>query len=131
MGHVASAKPVVLVVEDEPLIRLMAIELIEDGGFEVVSVGDAGEAVAVLEKRLDIRIVFTDIDMPGGMDGIRLAAVIRERWPPIEIVVTSSHIHVAQGDMPARGVFMSKPYDGEQLVALLHTMADGRAGVAH
>lgn len=119
-------KPVVLVVEDEPLLRLMAEELIEDGGFEVVSVADAASAVRILETRLDIRIVFTDIDMPGGMDGIRLAAVIRERWPPIEIVVTSSHIQISQTQMPERGVFVSKPYDGQQLVELLRTMAENR-----
>ncbi|MET0936040.1 MAG: response regulator [Luteibacter sp.] len=110
-------------MEDEPLIRLMAMELIEDGGFEVVSVANAAEAVRVLEARLDIRIVFTDIDMPGNMDGIRLAAMIRERWPPIEIVVTSSHVHVTKDQMPARGVFLSKPYDGQALVGLLRSMA--------
>jgi len=123
-------RPVVLVVEDEPLIRLMAMDLIEDGGFDVVSVADAGEAVVILEKRLDIRIVFTDIDMPGGMDGIRLAALVRERWPPIEIVVTSSHMHITQAQMPARGVFMSKPYDGAELVALLRSLAEERPDIA-
>jgi len=123
MGQATPFKPVVLVVEDEPLIRLMAMELIEDGGFSVVSVANAAEAVRVLEARRDIRIVFTDIDMPGDMNGIRLAAVIRERWPPIEIVVTSSHVHVTNNQMPARGIFLSKPYDGQKLVGLLRSMA--------
>ena len=126
MGQAAPIKPVVLVVEDEPLIRLMAMDLIEDGGFEVVAVADAAEAVRILEVRLDIRIVFTDIDMPGGMDGIRLATLIRERWPPIEIVVTSSHVHISQIQMPARGVFMAKPYEGSELVALLCSLAQAR-----
>lgn len=129
MGQATPIRQVVLVVEDEPLIRLMAMDLIEDGGFEVVPVADAAEAVRVLEKRLDIRIVFTDIDMPGGMDGIRLAAVIRERWPPIEIVVTSSHMHIAESQMPARGVFLSKPYDGGELVTLLRSLAENRPDV--
>lgn len=124
MGQAAPLKPVVLIVEDEPLLRLMAEELIEDGGFDVVSVPDAASAVRVLEARLDIRIVFTDIDMPGGMDGIRLAAVIRERWPPIEIVVTSSHVRIEEHQMPTRGVFVSKPYDGQQLVGLLRRMVE-------
>jgi CheY-like chemotaxis protein len=123
MGQATPFKPVVLVVEDEPLIRLMAIELIEDGGFDVVSVADAAEAVHVLETRLDIRIVFTDIDMPGDMDGIRLAELVRGRWPPIEIVVTSSHMHVTSEQMPERGVFLPKPYEGRELLALLHAMA--------
>jgi CheY-like chemotaxis protein len=123
MGQATPFNPVVLVVEDEPLIRLMAIELIEDGGFEVVSVADAAEAVQVLEARFDIRIVFTDIDMPGDMNGIRLAELVRGRWPPIEIVVTSSHMHVTSEQMPARGVFLPKPYEGRELLALLHSMA--------
>jgi CheY-like chemotaxis protein len=130
MGQGTPKKPVVLVVEDEPLIRLMAMDLIEDGGFDVVPVADAGEAVRILEKRLDIRIVFTDIDMPGGMDGIRLAALIRERWPPIEIVVTSSHMHITQEQMPPRGVFLSKPYDGGELVTLLRSLAENRPDIA-
>lgn len=128
MGQAAQNKPVVLVVEDEPVIRLMAIELIEDGGFEVVSVADAADAVRVLETRLDIRVVFTDIDMPGGMDGIRLAAFIRERWPPIEIVITSSHVHIKESEIPARGVFVSKPYDGQNLVRLLQSMSGDVTG---
>lgn len=122
-------KPVVLVVEDEPLLRLTAEELIEDGGFEVISVADADAAVRILETRLDVRIVFTDIDMPGGIDGIRLAATIRERWPPIEIVVTSSHVHITQSQLPARGIFVSKPYDGQQLVGILRGMAERRADI--
>ena len=126
MGQAAPIKPVVLVVEDEPLLRLMAMDVIEDGGFEVVSVADAAEAVRILEVRLDIRIVFTDIDMPGGMDGIRLATLIRERWPPIEIVVTSSHVPISRAQMPVRGVFMPKPYDGGELVALLRSLAHAR-----
>jgi len=126
MSDVTPSKSVVLVVEDEPLIRLMAIELIEEGGFEVVAASDAAAAVAILERRLDIRIVFTDIDMPGGMDGIRLAAVIRERWPPLQIVVTSSHLNVHPSQMPARGVFLSKPYEGRELVGLLRSLAQDR-----
>jgi CheY-like chemotaxis protein len=123
MGQATPIKPLVLVVEDEPLLRLMAQELIEDGGFRVLSVPDAASAIRILESRLDIRIVFTDIDMPGDMDGILLAAAIRRRWPPIEIVMTSSHVHMKDSQLPERGVFVSKPYDGEQLLGLFRTMA--------
>ncbi|UPG88287.1 response regulator [Luteibacter aegosomaticola] len=101
----------------------MAQDPIEDGGFRVVSVPDAASAIRILETRLDIRIVFTDIDMPGDMDGILLAAAIRRRWPPIEIVMTSSHVHIQDSQLPERGVFVSKPYDGEQLLGLFRTMA--------
>ena len=75
--------------------------------------------------RLDIRIVFTDIDMPWGMDGMRLAACIRERWPPIEIILTSGHHAIENVVLPARGVFFAKPYRPGDIVAALHRMARG------
>jgi CheY-like chemotaxis protein len=104
-------KTVVLVVEDEPLQRMMAVDLVEEAGFEALEASDAMEAVLILEVRTDIRIVFTDIDMPGGMDGMMLAAAIRDRWPPIEIIVTSGHLRQNEVRLPERGVFFSKPYD--------------------
>lgn len=114
---------IVLVVEDEPLLRMMAVDLVESAGFEAVEATDADEATRILEARTDIRIVFTDIDMPGSMDGIKLAAAIRGRWPPIEIIVTSGH-HVAQDlTLPARGVFFSKPYDRRAVVETIRRMA--------
>ena len=82
---------VVLVVEDEPLLLLLAGTLVEEAGLQLVICGNADEAVAILEARPDIRIVFTDVEMPGSMDGIKLAAAIRNRWPPIQIVVVSGH----------------------------------------
>lgn len=118
-----SASPaVVLVVEDEPLLRLFATDMIEDAGFEVVAAANAAEAVVVLESRLDVRIVFTDIDMPHGMSGISLAACIRDRWPPIEIIITSGKPFPAAASMPDRSVFYAKPYCQEQVVAMLHRM---------
>lgn len=82
-------RKVVLVVEDEPILRMTAVDMVEDAGFEAVEAADATEAIRILERRLDIRIVFTDIDMPRGIDGMKLAALIRDRWPPIEIILTS------------------------------------------
>lgn len=76
---------VVLVVEDEFLLRMNAVEMIEDAGFEVVQAGNADEAIAILESRFDICVVFTDIQMPGSMDGLKLAAAVRGSWPPIKI----------------------------------------------
>lgn len=118
-----SARPVVLVVEDEPLLRMAAVALVEDAGFQAVSATDATEAVRILETRSDIRIVFTDVDMPRGMDGMRLAAAIRDRWPPIEIILTSGYAVPAEVDLPARAVFFAKPYREEQVVAALRRMA--------
>ncbi len=115
-------RPVVLVVEDEPILRMMAVDLVEDAGFEVVEAVDADDALLILEKRLDIRIVFTDVDMPRGIDGMKLAALIRDRWPPIEIIITSGKLMPRPEDMPARGVFFSKPYKPNEVVAELRRM---------
>lgn len=113
----------VLVVEDEPLLRMMAIDLVEDAGFNAVEAADADEAVRILETRKDIRIVFTDIDMPGSMDGMKLAAAVRDRWPPIDIIIVSGHVSLSEADLPDRSVFFSKPYDWQKVVATLHRMA--------
>ncbi|MEB2846671.1 response regulator [Rhizobiales bacterium RZME27] len=113
----------VLVVEDEPLLRMMAMAMVEDAGFEPVEARDADEAIALLEARTDITIVFTDVDMPGSMDGLKLAAAIRDRWPPIEIVITSGHFRLDDSTIPARTVFFPKPYDHQEVVATLRWMA--------
>ena len=70
----------------------------------------ATTAVRILGARTDIRIVFTYIDMPGSMDGMKLAAAVRGRWPPIEIIVTSGRYDIRQDELPARGVFLRRPY---------------------
>jgi CheY-like chemotaxis protein len=116
-----SAAPlaVVLVVEDEPVLRMYAVMVVEDAGFDAVEATNADEAIAILESRSDIRIVFTDVDMPGSMDGLKLATAVRGRWPPIEIILTSGHIEVRPEDVPARGVFLPKPYDPRKVAKTL------------
>ena len=91
----AAAPAVVLVVEDEPLLRELAVEFIEDAGFLALEAGDAEEAVALLEARSDIAVVFTDINMPGNMDGLKLAHMVRDRWPTKKIVVASGRVRLA------------------------------------
>jgi CheY-like chemotaxis protein len=113
------ARPVVLVVEDEPIQRMMAVDLVEEAGFDAIEAADADEAVRILESRHDIRIVFTDIDMPGSMDGMMLAAAIRDRWPPVEIILVSGHIRQHEVIMPERGVFFPKPYDSRKIAQTL------------
>jgi CheY-like chemotaxis protein len=115
-------KVVVLIVEDEEIIRMSAAATLEDAGFEPLEAQNADEAVLILEARSDIRIVFTDIDMPGSMDGIKLARAIRGRWPPIEIVLTSGYRLVSRSELPARGVFISKPYRAENVVATIRQL---------
>jgi len=116
-------KIVVLVVEDEPIIRCITVSLVEDAGYEVVEAVDADQAVAILENRTDIQIVFTDVDMPGSMDGLKLAACVRGRWPPIEIIVTSGHHRQGDVTLPQGSVFLPKPYEGPQLVETLQRVA--------
>lgn len=114
---------VVLVVEDEPLLLLLAGTLVEEAGLQPLYAGNADEAVAILEARPDIRIVFTDVEMPGSMDGIKLAAAIRNRWPPIQIVVVSGHSAVAPSQLPEGTRFFAKPYDQQHIVQALQAMA--------
>lgn len=116
------SKAIVLVVEDDALLRMLAVDFIEEAGFEVLEAENADLAVAILEARTDIRIVFTDIDMPGSMDGMKLAAAVRDRWPPIEIVIVSGHPRHLDIELPARAVFFSKPYKADAVAAVLRQM---------
>lgn len=114
MAHLDASRPVVLVVEDEPILRMSASDMVERAGFEPLEAADAIDAVRILETRPDIRIVFTDIDMPRGMNGMALAACIRDRWPPISIIVTSGHIDASRVTLPKGSLFFAKPYrEGE------------------
>lgn len=120
-------KHIVLIVEDEPILRMMAVDMVEEAGFEAIEAADATEAVRILESRLDIRIVFTDIDMPRGMDGMMLAACIRDRWPPIEIILTSGKLRPPIEDLPVRSVFFAKPFEEAMIVAEMRRMASHTA----
>jgi two-component system, response regulator PdtaR len=114
--------PVILIVEDEFLLRLDSAATIESAGFEVIQAANADEAIAILKGRPDIHVVFTDIQMPGAMDGLKLARFVRDRWPPIKIVATSGRVMVGDDDLPAGSVFLPKPYRGAQVVATLREM---------
>jgi CheY-like chemotaxis protein len=114
-------KAVVLVVEDEALIRISALQIIEDAGFAVAEASNADEAIRILQNRTDIRAVFTDIRMPGSMDGWKLARAIRGRWPPIHLILASALIPDLS-ELPANGVFIRKPYSAEQVTAALYEL---------
>jgi DNA-binding NtrC family response regulator len=121
MAH--PSESVVLIVEDEPILRMLAKAVAEEAGFEAIEACNADEAVRILEARNDILIVFTDIDMPGSMDGLKLAACIRDRWPPVEIILTSGHFAVKDVALPARGLFFPKPYDPRTISEAMRRMA--------
>jgi CheY-like chemotaxis protein len=130
MGLVESKRPVVLIVEDELLLRMNALDVIEAAGFEVVEAANADEAIEILEARRDIGVVFTDIQMPGSMDGLKLVRAVRGRWPPIKIVATSGHIGVAQTDLPEGGRFLPKPYSPGQVMDVLRELTAVRQPTA-
>ena len=112
-------KAVVLVVEDEALIRMNAVCMVEEAGFAVVEACNADEAIRILESRDDIQAVFTDINMAGSMDGWKLAHAIRGRWPPLHLIVTSGLSVQNKGKMPLKGRFIGKPYTAAQVTAVL------------
>jgi DNA-binding NtrC family response regulator len=107
----ANQPTVVLIVEDDFLLRLDAMQMLEEAGFKVVEAADSDQAILILEARPDINVMFTDIDMPGSLDGMKLAHAVRGRWPPIKIIATSGHFKISSGDLPAGGRFIPKPYN--------------------
>jgi CheY-like chemotaxis protein len=101
---------VVLVVEDDAMIRLDVVSMIEEAGFEVIEAVNADEAIVLLETRSDITVVFTDIEMPGSMNGLKLAFAVRDRWPPVAIIIASGRIRPQPDEMPTDVAFLRKPY---------------------
>jgi CheY-like chemotaxis protein len=130
MQHLAGGRPVVLVVEDEALLRRHAVAMIEDAGFDVIEAGNAAEAIFVLEARTDIRVIFTDIHMPGSIDGLRLVHLVRSRWPPIKIIATSGQIRLRDYELPEGGRFLPKPYSVGQITGTLRELLGGGASEA-
>ena len=113
---------IVLVVEDEMLLRIRAVDMVEDAGFTSVEAVDADEAVAILESRSDIALMFTDIQMPGSMDGLQLAHAVHERWPPIKIILVSGQLTPTNTDIPPNSRFYGKPLDAKEIIAELQRM---------
>jgi len=123
MANCRFAKIVVLVVEDEPLLRMDTVDMVEEAGFEPVEAANAKQAMQALEERDDIRIILSDIDMPPGMDGVELVAIVRNRWPPIEIILVSGQIVSDEVQLPERGLFFSKPFRSQEVIAAMARMA--------
>lgn len=112
----------VIVVEDESLVRLDIVMSLEDEGFIVIEASNADEAIDLLNAHPEIRLMFTDIDMPGSMDGLKLAAAVRDRWPPVKIIVASGHRQLSDRLLPVEGKFFSKPYDHGRVIATMREM---------
>jgi CheY-like chemotaxis protein len=121
-------KPVVLVVEDDPIIRMVATHFVADAGYEALEARSADEAIRILEARSDVHLVFTDVEMPGTIDGLKLAHYIRDRWPPIRLIVVSGKTLVTESRLPLGARFFPKPYDESALVVAMIDLLVGASG---
>jgi two-component system, response regulator PdtaR len=121
-GHSIPRRPVVLLVEDELLVRMATADALEDAGFDVIETANAEAAQGILAHRTDIQVLFTDVKMPGALDGLELADLVRRRWPHILIVVTSGHLNPENGSLPENAVFIPKPYSEKAPGALIQAL---------
>jgi DNA-binding NtrC family response regulator len=112
----------VLIVEDEPLVSMALADHLEHQGYRVLEALNAAAALSILEARDDIALIITDVDMPGSMDGLMLAAAVADRWPPIRIIVVSGHRSVAADDIPRGSVFFSKPYRYDEILTSMRSL---------
>jgi two-component sensor histidine kinase/CheY-like chemotaxis protein len=119
--------PNVLVVEDEMLLRMRAVDIVEDAGFCPVEAVNADEAISILESRSDISLLFTDIQMPGSIDGLKLAHAVHDRWPSIKIILVSGHLNPTDAERPAESRFFGKPLGVEQMIGELQAMVGAGA----
>jgi CheY-like chemotaxis protein len=114
--------PIVLVVEDEMLLRMRVVGMVEDAGYISVEAVDADEAFAILQSRSDIALLFTDIQMPGSMNGLELAHAVHVRWPPIKIILASGQLHLSRSDIPPDSRFFGKPLKSGEMIAEMQDM---------
>ena len=115
-------KTVILVVEDEAIIRMGTVQMLEDAGFAVLEACNADVALKILESRINVNVVLTDIQMPGSLSGLELAHIIRDRWPLIHLVVTSGQKAPTQDEFPKMGRFIRKPYAPKDLLKALQEL---------
>lgn len=118
----SNVRAVVLVVEDEMLLRMRAVDMVEDAGYTSVEAVDADEAMAILKSRSDIALLFTDIQMPGSMDGLKLAQTVRNRWSPVKIILVSGQLELTDIDLPSGSRFFGKPLEAEVMITQMRNM---------
>jgi two-component sensor histidine kinase/DNA-binding response OmpR family regulator len=119
--------PNVLVVEDEMVLRMRAVDIVEDAGFKAVEAVNADEALSILESRSDISLLFSDIQMPGTMDGLKLAHAVHDRWPSIKIILVSGQVRPSDEDQPTDSRFFGKPLEVKHMIAQLKEMVGAGA----
>ena len=123
-------RPTVLVAEDNGLLRLIASELLEEHGYTVVEADNAAEALKVMEKRKDVRLLFTDIQMPPGRDGLELAREVHNRWPKVLLVITSGQVQPARAEIADDGLFIRKPYRAKDLLSQIDELIEKKEKTA-
>jgi DNA-binding NtrC family response regulator len=127
MAQNRTAGSTILIVEDEILIRMDAADYFADEGFNVLEAGSADAALLFLESRGDFDYVFSDVNMPGTLDGLALGREVTERWPHIGVVITSGMVRPVRSSLPAGTIFVEKPYEYRRLLeSLLHLDVDAR-----
>jgi CheY-like chemotaxis protein len=104
------AAPIILMVEDEPLVRELGAAVLQSAGYVVIEAEGATEALHALEAEADIHLLFTDVRIPGKLNGLELAHLVNDRWPAIRLLIASGHLHPEPGQLPAKGRFLRKPY---------------------
>ena len=120
-----SSRAVVLIVEDEPLVRMMVIELFQDEGFEVLEAANADQALGIFGERDDVALLFTDVEMPGSIDGYALARWVHANRPAVKTMIVSGRALPRAGDVPDGAAFVGKPYDHEDVMRRVQTMMAG------
>jgi CheY-like chemotaxis protein len=113
---------VVLVVEDEMILRMRVVDMVEDAGYVPVEAVDADEAMAILLSRSDIALMLTDVQMPGSMNGLQLAHAVHERWPPIRIILASGQLKLSGSEIPLDSRFFAKPLQSDEIIAEMREM---------
>jgi CheY-like chemotaxis protein len=113
---------IVLVVEDDMMLRMRAVDMVEDAGYTPVEAVDADEAFAILQARSDIALLFTDIQMPGSMDGLQLAHAVHERWPHLKIILVSGQLELSGIQIPRDSRFFGKPLVSGQMITEMQNM---------
>jgi CheY-like chemotaxis protein len=113
---------VILVVEDEMLLRMRVVNMVEDAGYIPVEAVDADNALAILQSRSDIALLLTDIQMPGSMNGLELARAVHDRWPPIKIILASGQLKLSTTDIPPESRFFGKPLSSDEIIAEMRDM---------
>ena len=118
----AKIPPIMLIVEDDMILRMRSVDIVEDAGYTPVEAVDADEALGILQSRSDIALLFTDIQMPGSMDGLQLAHAVYERWPQLKIILVSGQLKLSSAEIPRDSRFFGKPLVSAQIITEMQGM---------